>query len=153
MQLLLTLLAAGSKSKELSQSNSQGYQEALVLMGKAGQSSWLPPFSVNNLCLGLNAIDLMLWSLHPSGGRKAAAERSGSASLVSWSPAPSPTWTWTLPPCLRSRRRSLELACCDEDGMTLLIECFLWCIDWVYMFLLWSDELRVDLGSFRCLVF
>ena len=40
-------------------------------------------------------------------------ERSGSASLVSWSPAPSPTWTWTLLLWLKSRRRLSELACCD----------------------------------------
>ena len=38
---------------------------------------------------------------------------AGAGSLVSWSPAPSPTWTWTLPPWVKSRRRSSELACCD----------------------------------------
>ena len=42
-------------------------------------------------------------------------EPNGSASLASWLPAPSPTWTWTLPPWLKSRRRSSELACCDSQ--------------------------------------
>ena len=40
-------------------------------------------------------------------------ERSGSASLVSWSPGPLPTWTWTLLLLLKSRRRFSGLAWCD----------------------------------------
>ena len=49
-------------------------------------------------------------------------ERSGSGSLEIWSPAPSPTWIWTLPPWLRSRRHSLELACCDALKASRSIE-------------------------------
>ena len=34
--------------------------------------------------------------------------RAGGFGSPSWSPAPSPTLTWTLPPWLKSRRRSSE---------------------------------------------